>query len=72
MYEWKLSASICICMIGCILECYVHEIGELSAGCYGLLLKSKEEGPSEMHRSSVLCEVRVIKALCCNCLPNII
>jgi hypothetical protein len=72
MYEWKLSASIWICVIGCILECYVHEIGELSAGCYSLLMKSKEEGSSELHRSFVLCEVRVIKALCCNCLTKII
>jgi hypothetical protein len=50
----------------------VHEIEELSAGCYSLLLKSKEEGSSELHRSFVLYEVRVIKALCCNCLPRII
>jgi hypothetical protein len=38
----------------------VHGIGKLSAiGC-SLVLKSKEEGSSELHRSSVLCEVRII------------
>jgi hypothetical protein len=50
----------------------VHEIGELSVGCYSLMLKNKEEGSSEMHRSSVLCKVRVIRALCCNLLTKII
>jgi hypothetical protein len=56
----------------CILEFSVHEIRELSAGCYSLMLKRKEEGSSELHRSFVLCKVRVIRALCCNCLTKII
>jgi hypothetical protein len=59
-------------VIICILECSVHEIGELGAGYYSLLLKRKEEGSSELCRSSILCKVRVIKALCCNCLTKII
>jgi hypothetical protein len=50
----------------------MHEIRELSASCYSLMLKSKEEGSSELHRSSILCKVRVIKAMCCNCLTKII
>jgi hypothetical protein len=50
----------------------MHEIGELSAGCYSLLLKRKEEGSSELQISSFLCKVRVIKALCCNILTKII
>jgi hypothetical protein len=41
----------------------MHEIGKLSASCCSLVLKRKEEGSSEMRRSSVLCEVRVIVAL---------
>jgi hypothetical protein len=57
-------------VIGCILECYVHEIKKLSASFCILVLKSKEEGSSELHRSFVLCEVRVIEALCCNYLTN--
>jgi hypothetical protein len=72
MYNWKLSASNWICVIGCILECYVHEIGKLSASYCNLVLKSKEEGSSELRRYYVLCEVRVIEALCCNCLTEII
>jgi hypothetical protein len=63
MYDWKLSASIWICVIGCILECSVHEIEELSGGCYSFLLKRKEEASRELRRSFVLCEVRVIKSL---------
>ena len=63
MYEWNLSASVWICVIECILECSMHEIGELSAGCYSLLLKSKEEGSREMRISFVLCKVRVIRDL---------
>jgi hypothetical protein len=59
-------------VIGCILECSVHEIGKLSASCCSLVLKSKEEGSSKLRRSSILCEVRVIEALCCNCLTEII
>ena len=58
--------------MGCILECSVHEIGKLGASCCSLVLKSKEEGSSELHRSSVLCEVRVIESLCCNYLIEII
>jgi hypothetical protein len=50
----------------------MHEIGELSAGCYSLILNSKEEGSSELRRYFVLCKVRVIRALCCNCLTKII
>jgi hypothetical protein len=50
----------------------MHEIGKLSASCCSLVLKRKEEGSSEMCRSFVLCEVRVIEALCCNCLTKII
>jgi hypothetical protein len=41
----------------------MHEIGELSAGCYSLMLKSKEEGYSELRISFVLCKVRVIRDL---------
>jgi hypothetical protein len=48
----------------------MHEIGKLSASCCSLVLKSKEEGSNEPHISSVLCEVRVIEALCCNCLTK--
>jgi hypothetical protein len=59
-------------VIGCILESSVHEIGELSADCYSWMLRSKEEGSSELRRSSVLCEVGIIEALCCNCLTKII
>jgi hypothetical protein len=59
-------------VIGCILECSVNEIGEISVGCYSLLLKRKEEGSSELCKSFVLCEVRVIKDLCCNGLTKII
>jgi hypothetical protein len=59
-------------VIGCILECVVHEIGKLSVSCCSLVLKSKEEGSSELCRSFVLCEVRVIEALCYNCLTEII
>jgi hypothetical protein len=58
-------------VIGCILECYVHDIRELSAGCYSLMLKRKEEGSSELCRSFVLCKVRVVKSLCCNYLTKI-
>jgi hypothetical protein len=61
MYEWKLSASIWICVIRCILECYVHGIRKLSVVGCSLVLKSKEEGSSELHRSFVLCEVKIIK-----------
>jgi hypothetical protein len=49
----------------------MHEIRELSAGYYSLMLKSKEEGSSELRRYYVLCKVRVIEALCCNCLTKI-
>jgi hypothetical protein len=59
-------------VIRCILECFVHDIGKLSASCCSLVLKRKEEGSSELHRSFVLCEVRVIEALCCNYLTKII
>jgi hypothetical protein len=59
-------------VIGCILECSVHDIGKLIASCCSLVLKRKEEGSSELYRSSVLCEVRVIEALCCNYLIKII
>jgi hypothetical protein len=59
-------------VIGYILECYVHEIGKLSTSCCSLVLKSKEEGSSELRRSSILCEVRVIEALSCNYLTKII
>jgi hypothetical protein len=41
-------------VIECILECSVHEIRELSVGCYSLMLKSKEEGSNELRRSFVL------------------
>jgi hypothetical protein len=50
----------------------VHEIRKLSASCCSLVLKRKEEGSSELRRSFVMCEVRVIEALCCNCLTKII
>jgi hypothetical protein len=59
-------------VIGCILESSVHEIRELSADCYSWMLRSKEEGSSELCRSFVLCEVGIIEALCCNCLTKII
>jgi hypothetical protein len=36
-------------VIGCILECSVHEIGELGVGCYSLSLKRKEEGSLELY-----------------------
>jgi hypothetical protein len=68
----SLVLSNWIYVIGCILECSVHEIRELSAGGYSLMLKSKEEGSSELGRSFVLCKVRFIKALCCNYLTQII
>jgi hypothetical protein len=32
----------------------MYEMRELSAGCYSLMLKSKEEGSSELRRSSML------------------
>jgi hypothetical protein len=51
---------------------YCKEIEKLSASCCSFLLKCKEEGSSELRRSYVLCEVRVIKALCCNRLTEII
>jgi hypothetical protein len=38
----------------------------------GFVLKCKEEGSSELRRSSVLCGVRIVEALCCNCLNEII
>jgi hypothetical protein len=41
-------------VIGCILEFSVHEIRELSAGCYSMMLKSKEEGSSELCRYPIL------------------
>jgi hypothetical protein len=44
----------------------VHEIRNLGASCCSLVLKSKEEGYSELHRYFVLCEVRVIEAMCCD------
>jgi hypothetical protein len=59
-------------VIECILECSVHEIGKISASCCSLVLKSKEEGSSELRRSSIMCKVRVIEALCCNYLTKII
>jgi hypothetical protein len=59
-------------VIRCILKFSVHEIEELSAGCYSLMLKRKEEGSSELHKYFFLCKVRVIKALCCNYLTKII
>jgi hypothetical protein len=59
-------------VIGCILECSVHEIRKLSENCCSLVLKSKEEGSSELRKYFFLCEVRVIEALCCNFLTEII
>jgi hypothetical protein len=59
-------------VIGCILECSVHEIRKISASCCSLVLKSNEEGSSKLRRSSIVCEVRVIEALCCNYLTKII
>jgi hypothetical protein len=59
-------------VIGCILERSMHEIRELSANCYSWMLRSKEEGSSEMCRYSVMCEVGIIEALYCNCLTKII
>jgi hypothetical protein len=53
----------------------VHDckkLAELSASCCSLVLRCKEEGSSELRRSSVLCEVRIIEALCYNCLTEII
>jgi hypothetical protein len=50
----------------------MHDIGKLSASCCSLVLKRKEDGSSELCRSSVLCKVRVIEALCCNYLIEII
>jgi hypothetical protein len=50
----------------------VHEIIKLSASCCSLVPKSKEEEPNELCRSSVLCKVMVIEALCCNFLTKII
>jgi hypothetical protein len=41
----------------------MHEIGKISASCCRLVLKRKEEGSSELHRSSIPCEVRVIESL---------
>jgi hypothetical protein len=48
------------------------EIEKLSASCCSFVLKWKEEGSSELRRYSVLCEVRVTEALCCNHLTKII
>jgi hypothetical protein len=50
----------------------MHEIGKISASCCSVVLKSKEEGSRELRRSFVLCEVRIIEALCCNSLTKII
>jgi hypothetical protein len=61
MYEWKLSASIWICVIRCILEFSVHRIRKVSAVGCSLVLKRKEQGSNKLHRSFVLCEVRIIK-----------
>jgi hypothetical protein len=38
----------------------------------GFVLKCKEEGSSELRISFVLCGVRIVEALCCNCLIEII
>jgi hypothetical protein len=38
----------------------------------GFVLKRKEEGSNELRRSYVLCGVRVVEALCCSCLTEII
>jgi hypothetical protein len=59
-------------VIRCILKCVVHEIGKLSASFCSLVLKRKEEGSSELRKYFVLCEVRVIEALCYNCLIEVI
>jgi hypothetical protein len=59
-------------VIGCNLESYVHEIRELSVYCYSWMLRRKEEGPSELRRPSVLCEVGIIESLCCNFLTKIV
>jgi hypothetical protein len=48
------------------------EIENLSASCFSFVLKCKEEGSSELCRSSVLCEVKVTEALCFNLLTEII
>jgi hypothetical protein len=47
------------------------ELAELSASYYsktveGLVLECKEEGSSELHRSSVLCRVRFLRLFACN------
>jgi hypothetical protein len=38
----------------------------------GFVLKCKEEGSSELRRSSFMCRVRFVEALCCNYLTEII
>jgi hypothetical protein len=47
------------------------ELVELSASHYsktveGLVLEHKEEGSSELHRSFVMCGVRVLRLCACN------
>jgi hypothetical protein len=38
----------------------------------GFVLKRKEEGSGELHRSSFQCRVRVVESLCCKFLIEII
>jgi hypothetical protein len=50
-------------------KCFVHDCKKLTS-CF--VLKCKEEGSSEMHRYSVLCEASIVESLCCNYLIEII
>jgi hypothetical protein len=66
LYDCKDQKLSACCSFVLCMSC--KDLEKLSASCCSFVLKCKEEGSSELRRSS---KVRVIEALCCNYLTKI-